>query len=348
VRARLIALAIVAACAFLPAGPAPAVVKVGEDTAERSAFDSRTGRLDPTAAQRELVRDMRARAQWNHFGTPSSIVRHGGYLDGSVAGSTAVAAARNWLGANRGLFRLSSIEGLELEADSRLRQSAGHAVSFRQTFGGLETSDGGLVTIGLTRGPAGWRVAYASSTITGDERIAGGAPGRRRPGGSASPATGRLRGRPLCDRGKLRGIRNFASPPHAGARATFGAIERGTGEAVQARVYVGHYEARVSPVADTDPATDAPAGSGTNNLDEFATFAPGTYEFVATAPGYGHVRFRQTLEGGTAPTVTIPFDPNLASAARGASATGDAAPVISPTSEPEGAVVLTARRCWAG
>ena len=170
---RLVVLAVVAACAFLPAGPAPAVVLLGEDTAERPDFDSRTGRLAPTAAQRELVRDMRARAQWNRFGTPSSVVRHGGYLDASVAGATAVAAARNWLRANRRLFRLSSIEGLGIEADSRLRQSRGHAVSFRQSFGGLEASDGGLVTIGLTRGAAGWRVAHASSTITGDERIAG-------------------------------------------------------------------------------------------------------------------------------------------------------------------------------
>jgi extracellular elastinolytic metalloproteinase len=173
VRSRLIALAIVAAGAFLSAGPAPAVVQLGEDGAERPDFDSRTGRLAPTAAQRDVVRDLRARVQWNRFGTPSSVLRHGGCLDGSVAGANAVAAARNWLRANRGLFRLSSIEGLELAGDSRLRQSRGHAVSFRQTFGALEASDAGLVTIGLTRGGAGWRVAYASSTITGDERIAG-------------------------------------------------------------------------------------------------------------------------------------------------------------------------------
>ena len=174
-RSRLVALAIVAAGAFLPAGPAPAVVQLGEDGAERPDFDSRTGRLAPTAAQSDAVRDMRARVQWNRFGTPSSVVRHGGYLDRSVAGANAVAAARNWLHDNRGLFRLSSMEGLELAGDSRLRESRGHAVSFRQTFGALEASDGGLVTIGLTRASTGWRVAYASSTITGDERIAGGA-----------------------------------------------------------------------------------------------------------------------------------------------------------------------------
>ena len=64
---------------------------------------------------------------------------------------------------------------------------------------------------------------------------------------------------------------------------------------VKARIYVGHYEARVSPIADTDPATNAPSTASANNLDETATFAPGTYEFIATAPGYGAVRFRKTL-----------------------------------------------------
>ena len=56
-----------------------------------------------------------------------------------------------------------------------------------------------------------------------------------------------------------------------------------------ARIFVGHYEARVSPIADTDPATTGA------NLDNVARFAPGTYEFVATAPGYGHVRFREQI-----------------------------------------------------
>ena len=34
------------------------------------------------------------------------------------------------------------------------------------------------------------------------------------------------------------------------------------------------------------------------NLDDTARFAPGTYEFVATAPGYGHVRFREQIREG--------------------------------------------------
>ena len=173
-RARLVGAAIIAAGVLLPAGSAPAIVQLGDDDVGRPDFDNRSGRLAPTAAQRELVRDLDARAEWNRFGTPSSLVRHGGYLDSSVAGRTAVSAARSWLQANRRLFRLSSVEGLELAADSTLRQSSGHAVSFRQRFGRLEASDGGLVTVGLIRAGEGWHIAYASSTITGDESLAGG------------------------------------------------------------------------------------------------------------------------------------------------------------------------------
>jgi hypothetical protein len=84
-----------------------------------------------------------------------------------------------------------------------------------------------------------------------------------------------------------------------------------------ARIFVGHYEGRVSPIADTNPATTG------QNLDEVAEFAPGTYEFVANAPGYGHVRFRETFKGGHSEKVRIQFSENLASLTNGATATGD-------------------------
>jgi hypothetical protein len=135
---------------------------------------------------------------------------------------------------------------------------------------------------------------------------------------------------------------DFESPREASAVVTFTAtgVEPGA-PAVPARVFVGHYEGRVSPVADTDPATRAPAELGLDNLDAEAAFAPGTYELVVTAPGYGHQRLRQTFRAGTRPTVALRLQPNLASAGRGASATGDAAPVTSPTSDPPGAEILS-------
>jgi extracellular elastinolytic metalloproteinase len=86
---------------------------------------------------------------------------------------------------------------------------------------------------------------------------------------------------------------------------------------VAARIFVGHYEGRASPIADTDPATTGA------NLDNVARFAPGTYEFVATAPGYGHVRFREQIRSGKNDTFTLRFATNWASANAGAAATGD-------------------------
>ena len=110
---------------------------------------------------------------------------------------------------------------------------------------------------------------------------------------------------------------SFASPLHNNATVTFVAREKGGAAIANARLYVGHYEARVSPIADTDPATSG------SNLDDTADFAPGTYEFVAHAPGYGHVRFRERLTSGENNVFTVEFTKNLASATSGATITGD-------------------------
>jgi extracellular elastinolytic metalloproteinase len=111
---------------------------------------------------------------------------------------------------------------------------------------------------------------------------------------------------------------DFRSPRHAAADVQFRVVAADERNApVSARIYVGHYDARTSPIADTDPATTGP------NLDDRAAFAPGTYEFVVQARGYGHVRVRRTFTAGTGPTVTIPMRTNRASAAKGATAAGD-------------------------
>ncbi|HXV32761.1 MAG TPA: M36 family metallopeptidase [Gaiellaceae bacterium] len=108
------------------------------------------------------------------------------------------------------------------------------------------------------------------------------------------------------------------------ATITFRARERNSSTPVAARIFVGHYEGRASPIADTDPAT---AGA---NLDDVARFAPGTYEFVATAPGYGHVRFREQIRSGKNRTITLRFATNWASANAGATATGDTSGADAP------------------
>jgi hypothetical protein len=141
---------------------------------------------------------------------------------------------------------------------------------------------------------------------------------------------------------------DFESPREAPARVTFTAQStRPESPPVLARVFVGHHEARVSPVADTDPATAAPAGSPLNTLDDQVAFAAGTYELVVTAPGYGHQRLRRTFAAGTTTTVALRLEPNWASGARGARASGDAAAVTSPTSQPAGAEVLSREQVLA-
>jgi hypothetical protein len=118
-------------------------------------------------------------------------------------------------------------------------------------------------------------------------------------------------------------VPDFSSPLANDATLTFEA-ETADGTPVPATIYVGDYQARVTRIADTDPATTGP------NRDETAEFVPNepgrndTYNFVANASGYGHVRFMvKHLSPGETRNVRIEFPTNLASAAQGASATGD-------------------------
>jgi extracellular elastinolytic metalloproteinase len=82
-----------------------------------------------------------------------------------------------------------------------------------------------------------------------------------------------------------------------------------------ARLYVGDYEARSIPVADTDPATPLP---------DTVEIAPGTYDFVVAADGYGSTRISdRRLHSGERDTIRPLAAPNVASSKLGATATGD-------------------------
>jgi extracellular elastinolytic metalloproteinase len=120
---------------------------------------------------------------------------------------------------------------------------------------------------------------------------------------------------------------SFEAPGQPNGTVTFEALSRPGREPVDARIYVGHHEARVSPIADTDPATSAPATAPDDNLDGTALLAPGTYEFIATAPGYGAVRFRRDITANSVQRVRLLMAENVASRSQGATASGDAAPV---------------------
>jgi hypothetical protein len=113
-------------------------------------------------------------------------------------------------------------------------------------------------------------------------------------------------------------IPSFASQVEDNATITFVAKTKDGTVIPNARFFVGHYEARVSPIADTNPATTTGA-----NQDDTAQFVPETYELVATAPGYGHLRGRLEFHKGETKIAVFEFSPNYASAAAGATATGD-------------------------
>jgi extracellular elastinolytic metalloproteinase len=119
-------------------------------------------------------------------------------------------------------------------------------------------------------------------------------------------------------------IPDFSSPLENNATLTFRAIAKdGSPLPVNAKVYVGDYEARATPLADTDPST---------TRSDTAQFVPNhfladryqNYNFVANAPGYGHVRFMiKKLKPGETRIVTIQFATNYASTTQGGSASGD-------------------------
>jgi extracellular elastinolytic metalloproteinase len=108
----------------------------------------------------------------------------------------------------------------------------------------------------------------------------------------------------------------FDSPLEPNGTVSFVAVAKdgdAAGSPVKASVYVGDYQARVTPVADTDGATA---------LGNAAQFVPGTYSFVVQAPGYGLVKFTRAVDAGTS-TLTIALPTNWASTSSDASTSGD-------------------------
>ncbi|TDD64286.1 peptidase M36 [Jiangella aurantiaca] len=107
---------------------------------------------------------------------------------------------------------------------------------------------------------------------------------------------------------------SFVSPFADEATVTFAPVDEGGAPVAGARLFLGHYQARAVPVADTVP------GALTNSV----ALVPGTYEFVAQAPGRGLVRVGPVVvSAGQALDLTVTMPTNLASAAAGATATGD-------------------------
>ncbi|MFY1620208.1 M36 family metallopeptidase [Micromonospora sp. WMMD736] len=105
---------------------------------------------------------------------------------------------------------------------------------------------------------------------------------------------------------------SFASP--RGGNATLTLRPRGDSADAPIRVYVGAYEARAVPIADTDPATPIP---------DTVEMVAGTYDLLAVAPGFGHQRLSVVADAGKAGYVDLRMSRNLASTTSGATISGD-------------------------
>jgi len=108
---------------------------------------------------------------------------------------------------------------------------------------------------------------------------------------------------------------SFKSPKH-GNEGTLKFVARDGRKRIKARIYVGRYEARVTPIADTIAKTKKRKNS--------AQFVPGRYDFVAQAKGYGMLRFKARVRPNRSQRLVLKLEKNWASAKNGAKAKGSA------------------------
>jgi extracellular elastinolytic metalloproteinase len=108
-------------------------------------------------------------------------------------------------------------------------------------------------------------------------------------------------------------IPGWSSPKETNGNLVFNAVNQ-SGQPVKAKIYVGNFEAAITPAADTDSASA---------LSNQISIVADKYSFIAAAPGYGHLRFSTTAQSGKTNTVTLHFYTNLASQTNGAVASGD-------------------------
>jgi extracellular elastinolytic metalloproteinase len=134
------------------------------DSGALADLDTRTATIAPTEAQLDAVAALDATANWSDLGTPQSLIRYGGFLDTGIDAANAREAALAFLDDNRALYRLDSIDGLEVSTVAPIGD-AGRAVVLQQRVNGLLVSPEGVASIGLVKSAHGWNVAYASSSL---------------------------------------------------------------------------------------------------------------------------------------------------------------------------------------
>jgi extracellular elastinolytic metalloproteinase len=108
-------------------------------------------------------------------------------------------------------------------------------------------------------------------------------------------------------------VPSFTSPFLNQASVRFRPVDE-DGNAVAGQLFVGRYEGRAVPVADTDPATA---------LGDTVSIVPGSYDLIARANGFGAKRLDERFRSGQRRNLTVEMPRNLASAHNDATATGD-------------------------
>jgi hypothetical protein len=119
---------------------------------------------------------------------------------------------------------------------------------------------------------------------------------------------------------------SFASPYASNATVTLS--PQGDAATKVVRLYVGDYEARAVPVADTDPETAIP--------DTFQILPNTTFHFTAEGPGLGARKFSTLFLPGRAQALKLNLPTNLASTSAGATASGDGVNLGALTDDSEG------------
>jgi hypothetical protein len=106
---------------------------------------------------------------------------------------------------------------------------------------------------------------------------------------------------------------SFASPFADNATVTLRPLGDSAGAVL--RLYVGDFEARAVPVADTDPETALP--------DTFQIVPSTKFSLTVVGAGFGHHKFSTLFLPGRAQDLRVNLPRNLASTASGATITGD-------------------------
>ncbi len=90
-------------------------------------------------------------------------------------------------------------------------------------------------------------------------------------------------------------VPDFSSPMANNATLNFSADSKDKDAAVpvKAKIYVGDYEARSTPIADTDPATVTDGTNATGNLDNTAQFVPDWAELARSREALVVVQLRR-------------------------------------------------------